>query len=191
MDKKDFTTHEIALLLRVTKTAVRDWVDRGRLKAYRTPGGHRRVFQKDLMNFLNNHNLPIPDELQDYGAGKILIVDDDIRLAKSIKMLIKHEKLNCKIFIAVDGFEAGEMFNAYNPEIVILDLMLPKIDGFNVCRRIRKKNKKTVIIAITGYDSEENKNKILSAGANYFFSKPIDNQGIINIINKMCGVLTQ
>ena len=72
--------------------------------------------------------------------------------------------------------------------MIILDIKLPGIDGFRVCKLIRKYGSKAIIIAITGYHTEENRKKILSAGADYYFKKPLDMQELMNTVKKACKI---
>ncbi len=176
MKRKTFTTFDIAKLCDVYPTTVANWIDEGKLNAFSTPGGHRRVNGKDLLKFLKKYKMPVPEELLAQKSGfkkKILIVDDDPKVLRSITEVLKKKRGKDKIYTAVDGFEAGQAVIEFGPDLVILDIMLPGINGFKVCENIREKNKKVKIIAVTGYDTEENKNKILAAGADAYFPKPL------------------
>jgi len=108
---------------------------------------------------------------------KILIVDDDPDVSDFLVELIKMRHVQWAIETAKDGFTAGRKLGEYDPDLVILDLMLPGIDGFGVCRMIREDSALTdvKVLAITGYDSEEMRNKILNCGADDYLAKPMDN----------------
>ena len=169
---KTYTTFDIAKMTDVYPTTVADWFDNGKLKA-----------------FLLKFSMPIPEELNTLKEKSILIVDDEKDLARIISRSIEQikELKNYKTYIATDGFQAGHMYTAHEPDLVVLDVMLPGIDGIKVCELIRKYSSKVKILAITGYPSEENKKKIISAGADSFMQKPFnikDLSGeIIRLIN--------
>jgi CheY-like chemotaxis protein len=171
MKKRTFTTFDIARMLDVYPTTVADWADSGKLKAFNTPGGHRRVLQPDLVKFLRRHKMPLPDGLAP-AAIKILVVDDDPVILELVTGLLKSVKKGYKIFTAADGFEAGRLLGLHDPQLVVLDLKLPGIDGFEVCRQIKEQHSRTRVLAITGYDNEENRRKIMKAGADAFLGKP-------------------
>jgi excisionase family DNA binding protein len=171
MKKQTFTTFDIAKMLDVYPTTVADWADSGKLKAFNTPGGHRRILRPDLVKFLRRHKMPVPAGLAPE-AVKILVVDDDPIILELVSGLLKSVKKGYKILTAADGFEAGRLLGLHDPQLVVLDLKLPGIDGFEVCRQIKEQHSRTKVLAITGYDNEENRQKIMKAGADAFLGKP-------------------
>jgi len=176
MKKDVFSTYEVSKYCQVEIQTVIDWIKQGILPAFRTPGGHRRILKKDLINFLKKYNMPIPSDLIENTKKKILIVDDDIFIVKLLTQLLKRIKHPIQIFTAKDGFEAGKLIVVEKPDLVILDILLPGLDGFEICRKIKsnKETKDMKIIAITGYDKPEYKKKILECGADAYFIKPLN-----------------
>jgi len=170
-DAKTYTTFDISKICDVYPTTVANWIDERKLKAFTTPGGHRRVSADDLKKFLEKYKIPFPAELFSNDKKKVLVVDDDKAVLKVISRILTKSK-NYEIYSTTDGFHAGHLFSEIKPGIIILDIKLPGIDGFEVCRRIREKDKNVKIIAITGYDSEETRKKIMASGANVYLSKP-------------------
>jgi excisionase family DNA binding protein len=185
MAEKNYTTIQIAKLLSVTSMTVARWIDAGKLEAFVTPGGHRRVYAGELAKFLIKHKMHLPPELESIGKTKVLVVDDDELIVKNISRYFGKAGDNYEVFTATNGFEAGEAISDQNPDLVILDIMLPGIDGFKVCELIRKRNKDTKIIAITGYDSDENKKKIIASGANSYLAKPFEIADLEKEISKL------
>jgi len=116
------------------------------------------------------HSLPPaglrPEEI------KILVVDDDPTILELVTSFLTSTKKGYQIFNAADGFEAGRLLGQHDPHLVVLDLKLPGKDGFEVCRHIKKHHPRTKVLAITGYDNEENRQKIMKAGADAFLGKP-------------------
>ncbi|MDY4813180.1 MAG: response regulator, partial [Ruminococcus sp.] len=77
-------------------------------------------------------------------AGKILIVDDDINICELLRLYIEREDYS--VVIANDGEQAVELFNQEQPDLVLLDIMLPKMDGWQVCKEIRKNSNRPIIM---------------------------------------------
>jgi UDP-GlcNAc:undecaprenyl-phosphate GlcNAc-1-phosphate transferase len=103
---------------------------------------------------------------------KILVVDDDPGILQLVTGFLKLTKKGYQIFTAADGFEAGRLLALHDPHLVILDLKLPGMDGFEVCRHIKEHHPRTRVLAITGHDNEANRQKIMKAGADAFMGKP-------------------
>ncbi len=105
----------------------------------------------------------------------ILIVDDDQQHAKLLKNFINDLALTADCYIAHDGFEAVQLLAQHHPQIVLLDLKMPGMDGFAVCQRIKQQadQQSVRIIAMSGYDTAENTRRILAAAAEHCLNKPI------------------
>jgi CheY-like chemotaxis protein len=161
-------------MLGVAVASVAKWVDTGDLKAGRTPGGHRRINTADLVEFVQRHKLSVPPELR--RTSRILIVDDEMSIINWLSQEIREAYPDVEVRGASDGYSAGEVVASWHPDVVILDLRMEGLDGFDVCRRIkaRAKTKQAEVIAITAYPSEEVKERICQDGARACFEKPLD-----------------
>lgn len=166
---------EFAKRLNVATVTVRKWAQKGLLNPVTTPGGHRRYTFKELERFALEYNIPYNDE--DNSKLRLLIVDDD---AQQRKYLAARFKTSARTQIetqhAEDGFEAGHKLHTFKPSVILLDLMMPGIDGFEVCRYIKTNDatKHIRIIAMTGLYDTANVNRIIKMGAETCLSKPID-----------------
>ena len=154
MMKRLLSTTTVARLLGVAVASVANWIDHDQLKAGRTPGGHRKVTVEDLVEFLQRQKLPIPPELLQR-KPRILLVDDEPAVTQWLATELRVAHPEYEVHEAHDGYVAGELVGAWKPDVVILDLRMPGMDGFEVCRRISSKpeNKGTTIIAMTGRPS--------------------------------------
>ncbi len=188
MQETRYTTRQVAKICQVNIATVINWIDKGGLKAFKTYGGHRRVQQKDLIPFMKKLGFPIPKELISEAYNKVLVVDDDPKVLKSITASLKRNHKICQFYTAESGFEAGWKTRHIKPDIVILDIRMPGIDGFKVCDMIREKDKDVKIIAITGYPSEAARKKILSKGANVYLKKPLNIEKLIKIMIDLCDM---
>lgn len=172
---KTLSTAAAAKLCNMGIRSLAGWIDQGLLKAGKTPGGHRRIEVKDLVDFLRRQGLPIPPQLVS-SVPRILIVDDDEAITRWVTEEIKEAHPDYEVRQAHDGFSAGDLVGSWKPDVVILDLRMPGLDGFDVCRRIKSKEDTagTAVIAMTAYFSPETEARILECGARVCLAKQPD-----------------
>ena len=169
--KSIYTTHEVSRLLHVNPRSVINWIEQNLLPSYRTPGGHRRIRREDLLAFLRKHQIPTPGPLVDEKFN-VLIVEDEEEITKILKTYFERQG-GYEIHSATDGISALIEVGRAKPDLLILDIMIPGVDGIEVCRRIKADpTNKTAIIAISGQPDWEK--RILQAGADSFMAKPLD-----------------
>ena len=164
--KTHLTPNEVAELLMVNPVTVRQWAARGLLRSLTTPGGHRRFLLSDVEEFARSRG-STPVARHSGRPDRILIVDDDPNVSRLIAELIQERDDEVETEVASDGFEAGVKVESFRPHALVLDLMMPGIDGFEVCRRLRARPtlNHIRIVAVTGFPSQENIDRILAAGA--------------------------
>ena len=140
----------------------------------------------DLLSFCKRQNLPIPPELTD-NQLRVLIVDDEPGVTEWLAEEIRLEYPDCRVLQAHDGFAAGELVASERPSVIILDLRMPGMDGYEVCRRIksRPETAQAKVIAITAYPSEESEQRILEQGADICLTKPFDIQDLLGELKKV------
>lgn len=184
LSKDYFTTHETAKFLSVTPTTVIQWIKEKRINAVRTLGGHRRVSKHEIDKVLKKYH----SSSNEITKKRILIIDDDKSVREGLKAVFEKEEFLADV--ANDGFEAGTFFLQNIPDIVILDLIMPGMDGFRTCKFIKsnKEFKKVKILVLTGYPSKENIKKSMRAGADKVIAKPVDNKMILNEAGKLLGI---
>ena len=171
--KQSFSTSEVATYCHVTADTIRKWAEAGRIRVFKTPGGHRRIRREDLIQFLRENSIPIHSDLQDSGV-KILVVDDEKAVLSVIRRFLERSKTSFQVEVAMDGYDAGHQVATFKPDVVFLDLRLPGIDGFEVCQRIKSapENVATSVIAMTGYYEGEAVNRVIELGASMCLQKP-------------------
>jgi excisionase family DNA binding protein len=169
--KTIYTTHEVSHLLHVNPRSVINWIEQNLLPSYRTPGGHRRIRREDLLAFLRKHQIPTPASLLE-GKFSVLIVDDEEEIVSMLKTYFQRQG-GYEVSSASDGITALIEVGRVKPDLLILDIMIPGVDGIEVCRRIKAGSEnKTSIIAVSGM--ADNEKKVLQAGADAFMAKPLD-----------------
>ena len=169
-------------MLMVSPITVRQWAQKGWLEARTTAGGHRRFLYQDIEKFAHERGLTLPE--QESHTLRVLIVDDDKQLAGYLVEFLSGLDTPVDIDVAHDGFAAGRKFREFNPDIMLLDLMMPGMNGFEVCHQLKDEveNKSIRIIAMTGFPSKENIDRIIEAGAETCLTKPLDEQLLLQTI---------
>ncbi len=164
----------------VSPATVRLWASRGELQSETTPGGHRRFMWQEIERFAREKGLTL--RVPDDGIQRVLIVDDNKPLATSLARLLDTRSI--ATMIANDGFSAGRMVRDFRPHVVLLDLLMPGLDGFEVCAQIKADpaSRSIRVIAMTGYCTAENVRKALSAGAESCIAKPIDHAELLHCL---------
>lgn len=192
------TTIDVGKIMGVHHTTVARWIDKGRVKAIITPGGHRRIKRKDLIEYFRTNNLPVPEDLLVRGRDprkkaenlKILIVEDDTEVLDVLAFGLRKHENSYSVETAADGFQAGQIIERFQPDLVVLDIFLPTIDGYKVCRIIKEHYPDIKVIAITGRGSETVRKQILDEGADEYLEKPFDLSDLAESINNLLIVNT-
>ncbi|MFA5059300.1 MAG: response regulator [Candidatus Omnitrophota bacterium] len=177
--KEFYTTYEAGSRLFVSHSTVIDWIESGKLKAVKTLGGHRRIPREELERFMARHKMVSEQKKK----PAILIVDDDQSIREGLKEILQKEGF--KTYAASEGFEAGVSAIQYEPGLIILDIKMPGLDGFNACRLIKSNPllKKIKILILTGYPTKPNIAKILKMGADRCLAKPVQTKILLNEIS--------
>lgn len=171
--KQSFSTSEVARYCHVTADTIRKWAEAGRIRVFKTPGGHRRIRREDLLKFLRENSIPVHEDLDNSGV-RILIVDDEKAVVSVIRRFLERSQTPFEIEVAVDGYDAGHQVAMFRPDVVFLDLKLPGVDGFEVCRRIKSdaQHMATRVIAMTGYYDGDVAQRVVELGALMCLQKP-------------------
>lgn len=171
--KQSFSTSEVAKYCHVTPDTIRKWAEAKRITVFKTPGGHRRIRRPDLIRFLRDNNIPLHSDLSDNGV-RVLVVDDEKAIVSVIRRFLEHSKSSFEVSVATDGYDAGHQVGTFRPNVVFLDLRLPGMDGFEVCRRIKSSpdSAETSVIAMTGYYEPDVAGRIVEMGAVTCLKKP-------------------
>jgi excisionase family DNA binding protein len=180
--KQVFTTGEAAELCNVSQQTIIRCFDSGRLNGFRVPGSRfRRIPRIDLIRFMRAND--IPHAIFDSGILRVLAVDDDPIIIRMLEDLLGNDD-RFELRTAVSGYEAGMMTKEFRPDVILLDYMLPDINGNIVCERIKSDSelKDTRIIIISGVVRETEIKSLLDAGAEEFISKPFSASDLVDRI---------
>ena len=187
--KSVLTTGDVARYCHTNVFQVNSWIKNGELKTFRTPGGHNRITIEEFKNFLERHDIPVSEEIQQkIKKTRILIADDDIVLADLIKNVLEDRIKNIEIEMAYDGYEALIKTGKFSPDLLIMDIKMPKIDGLEVCRRLRQDTSLSSglkIIAVTAHVHKYERETVLASGADEYLIKPFDMETLQNHVENM------
>jgi excisionase family DNA binding protein len=170
-----FTVYKASQYCSVSPKTIINWVEAGHIEAYKTVGGHRRIKREALEAFMRKQGIPIPAQMPADERKRVLVVDDDPIIVETIVQALEEDENDYEVISASDGFEAGIQVSHFKPHLLILDIMMPDIKGFEVCRKIKQspETAHTKIVVLSAYLDEEKFNKMQEYGADICFSKPL------------------
>lgn len=184
-DKRIFTTGEAAEVCKVSQQTIIRCFDAGRLGGFRVPGSKfRRIPRADLIKFMKEND--IPTEILESGPKRVLVVDDDPAIAEMFVDLLGRQQ-GLQVKTCGTGYDAGLLTESFRPHLIILDFMLPDINGNVVCQRLREREefKDTRIIFVSGVVAAEEVSKLKAAGADDFIRKPFDIQQLVGKVKML------
>ncbi len=172
----------------VSLGTVANWVDSGRLPAHRTPGGHRRIGSVDLRKFAEGLEFGLPDTLLPTGRPlRVLVVDDEPDFLLLVRETLS-ESHGIEVATANSGFLAGLEIGRLLPDLVLLDLMMPDIDGFEVFRMLKEREelRDIPVVACTAFADSNIQRRVKEAGFTGFLPKPLV---FLDLENTLLGFL--
>ncbi len=183
MYKDCYTTNKLAKLLNVSQALVLKWLKEGTLRSLPLPSKRHKIPVPFIIDFLKHHQMPIPEELQAAEApavatrkeehATIMMIDDDQGVIEIIKESLKTAPFEHRFHAFLSGIEALLEIDAIQPQLVLLDLEMPEINGFEMCRRLNSRFPDLKIIILTGHTEEEYLNKLHGNSYNELITKPI------------------
>jgi excisionase family DNA binding protein len=184
--KTVFTTGEAAKICKVSQQTIIRCFDSGQLKGFRVPGSRFRRIPRDVLyKFMKDNG--IPTDALESGKRKALIVDDDLELVELMRDVFESDG-RFEIRVANNGFDAGMMVKEYHPDVIVLDVMLPDINGKEVCQRVRSDDTldDVKILCISGMVEADKVAELKASGANDFLQKPFE---VETLIDRVCRML--
>lgn len=200
-EKKMLKIGEIAAKAKIPVSTIRYYTEQGLISVSAYTDGGQFLYDEEkamdgirLIQELSNRGLSIK-QIKDFISGqrdvkKIAIVDDDADFAKMIRdFIVKHYPI-WDVKISLDVFRAGNMLSEFLPDLVVLDLFLPGVKGFEICKFIRSHPaiKKIKVLAASSHDTKKNKDEIMSCGADAFLGKPVDLDEFLSTLNRLLNI---
>lgn len=184
-----FSALEVANMCGVVNQTAINWIRNGHLKAFNTPGGQYRVYKDDLITFIRNRGMRVPENLLDDETSanwrSLIIIDDDVGLNNAIATYVKKSLPDINVIQSYDGFDAGAQLVEKKPGFVLLDLALPGVNGQEICNRIKTDPAfgKPFVMVITALTDESLEQELYDLGADKFFRKPLVLSELMDAIN--------
>ncbi|MHC4773753.1 MAG: response regulator [Planctomycetota bacterium] len=184
--KQVFTTGEAADICKVSQQTIIRCFDSGRLQGFRVPGSKfRRIPRAELLRFMKAND--IPTDVLESTRKRILVVDDDEQIVELfLDVLGRDDRFDVRS--AGTGYDAGMLTEQFKPHLILLDYMLPDINGNIVCDRVRANPDlaSTKIIIVSGVVKREEIDELLKGGADDFVKKPFN---ISELVDRMAELL--
>jgi excisionase family DNA binding protein len=182
--KRYLTTGKVGEMLEVSPAAIKKWIQQGKLAAFRTPGGHFRILVDEFERFQKTHG---------FGTRtgeplRVLVVDDERDVADVIVASLRAVYPRARMETAANGFEGLLKVGTFRPDVLLLDLSMPGMDGFEVCRQIKRdpviRDTKVVVMTAQSLDAEP---RAREAGADGFLSKPFAVDAVRGLLTRLFG----
>lgn len=184
-EQKAYTTFEAAKICHVTHHSIKNWIKQGLIKASRTPGGHYRILDKDLDSFREEYDM-FPRE-KGTVKKRVMIVDDEPEALALMERILTDEGL--ELIKVSNATEAGIKAAQLIPDLILLDFLMPEINGFDICKALRD-NELThgiPIMAVTCLTKEQDIEKIFDSGADEYLAKPFKVDDLLEKVRELIG----
>ncbi len=187
------TSVEVAVACGVSTRTVSNWIRDGSIPAHRTVGGHGRVAADDLRRFLTDRGVPLPPDLGEpvkHPTGavatqrrRVLVIDDDEALLDVMRGFLGSS--GYEVETARHGFLAGYLAGHHRPDVILLDILMPGLDGYEVLSLMRRRPeaRRIPVVACTSLKGTEAEARIRAAGFDGYVKKPIDFKGLMQLID--------
>ena len=184
--ERTFTTFEVARLCGVFHTTVINWVNKSKLKARVTPGGHRRIPLSELVPFMKKYDMPVPDDIEDVHR-QVLVLDDEPMMTRLIEKGFTRHRDRFSIQVSNNPVDALVLVGKKLPDMLIMDLMMPVMDGFQVCQILKSSpaTKDMKIIAISGRKLTAAQHDFLSTNVDEFIQKPFEMSDLVATVDRL------
>ena len=187
-EKKVFTTGEAASVCRVSQQTIIRCFDNGRLHGFRVPGSKfRRIPRDELLRFMRENG--IPTDALEGSRRRVLIVDDDPQIVDLLHEMLRRDT-RFELETASNGYDAGLLTERFRPHLIVLDYMLPDINGDVVCERIRENPdlQNTKVLFVSGVIEKDRIDRLLRSGGNGFLKKPFTVSTLLDEISRLLSL---
>lgn len=188
--KKFFTTGDVAKICEISPKTVINYCESGKLSSEKSPvTNYRRIPRDALVAFMEKYNIPV-SRADSIEQKSVLVVDDDENFVRLLKKAFNLAEKNVLVKVACDGYEALVEIGKEAPDLVILDVMMPKIDGYEVCKTLRSNPsfKGVKICAISGVSDDDMEKNLLRCGADLFIKKPFEFREFVKTTTRLLGL---
>jgi len=186
--KNVFSTGEAANVCSVSQQTIIRCFDSGRLQGFRVPGSRfRRIPRESLLKFMRDNEIPLGN--LDSGRRKVLVVDDDLEIVELMVDVLERDG-RFEVKTATSGYDAGVITQEFRPDLMVLDYLLPDVNGNVVCRTIRQNSafEHMKIIIVSGVVNKDEIKQLLELGADDFMQKPFSIDSLVDRISELLAI---
>jgi CheY-like chemotaxis protein len=187
-----FTTGQVAQICEISAMTVIRYCDSGKIKAFKSPvTSVRRIPREELVRFMKAYDIPI-GRLEAYEKVRVFVVDDEAAQVEVVQRALEKMPGSFEVESSTSGYDAVIRIGSFRPDLVVLDLLMPNVDGFEVCRAIRSvpETSDAKILVVTGFPTPENIEKARNAGADDYLEKPLRIQPFREKVGALLGIST-
>lgn len=173
---ESYSPIDLSRILGIHRVTVTNWIKKGAIKAIRTPGGRYRVSRDDLITFLDAHGMPIPAFLRVKEKKLVVAVDDDEMILNLLEHFFSTDDMPYmyKLETFSNPIDAAFFIGDRKPDLIILDLLMPELNGFNMTEKIQQASSRSKIIVLTGHATGDNLAKLKKYSISAVLTKPVD-----------------
>ncbi len=181
---EQYSSFQIGKMLNVSRQAVNQWIDKGYMNSYRTPGGHRRVRKESLLDFLHERKMPVPSGLMEnrddsnlgMRAPVIYLVDDDTSFLLGMEHVFSQQISHGEIVSYGNGYDALVAIGARTPDLLVMDLKISGLNGAEIVRHLQNNEmtRSLPIVVVTECDiTPQWRSSILQMGVEAIYTKEL------------------
>jgi excisionase family DNA binding protein len=184
-EQRAYTTFEAARICHVTHHSIKNWIKQGLIRASRTPGGHYRILEADLDSFREQYDM-FPREKKP-SQKRVMIVDDEKESLEMMQTMLGDQ--GYELIPVSNATEVGLKAAQLMPDLILLDFLMPEINGFEVCRALRgnELTRSIPIMAVTCLSKEEDIERIFECGADEYLPKPFKVDQLLEKVDDLIG----
>jgi excisionase family DNA binding protein len=173
---ESYSPIDLSRILGIHRVTVTNWIKKGAIKAIRTPGGRYRVSRDDLITFLDAHGMPIPAFLRIKEKKLVVAVDDDEMILNLLEHFFSTDDMPYmyKLETFSNPIDAAFFIGDRKPDLIILDLLMPELNGFNMTEKIQQASSRSKIIVLTGHATGDNLARLEKYNISAVLTKPVD-----------------
>ena len=173
---ESYSPIDLSRILGIHRVTVTNWIKKGALKAIRTPGGRYKVSKEDLIAFLDSNGMPVPAFLKIREKKMVVAVDDEELLLNVLEKFFSTNDMPYmyKLETFSNPIDAAFFIGDKKPDLILLDLLMPELDGFNMAAKIKQTSPCSKIIVLTGHASDNNIARLKQFNIYAVLTKPVD-----------------
>lgn len=173
---ESYSSIDLARILGIHRVTVTNWIKKGALKAIRTPGGRYKVSKEDLISFLDTHGMPIPAFLRVQEKKLVVAVDDEEPILNLLEEFFSTDDMPYiyKLETFSNPIDAAFFIGDKKPDLILLDLLMPELNGFNMAEKIQQASPHSQIIVLTGHATDNNIARLKNFNIYAVLTKPVN-----------------